>query len=284
MRLPGGGRGRNTDPWPGAHVIVTGGSKGIGEAIADAAGRAGARVSLIARDASVLRQTAERLGAHWAAADVADEAAVAEAIAGLEAAHGPCDILVCVAGVSLPGRFLEVPTAELERQMQVNYFGTVYAVRAVLPGMVARRRGHVLLTSSTAGLIGVVGLAGYAATKFALVGLASSLRYEVEPAGVVVSVAFPPDTDTPGFEAENLRKPVETAAVSGTITLMSAEAVARAVIDGVRRGKARITADPMTRILTVAASTVEPVVRPFMARTIRKAIRDEARGKRGEPS
>ncbi|HQV90860.1 MAG TPA: SDR family oxidoreductase [Phycicoccus sp.] len=266
-------RGRRPDPWAGAHVIITGGSKGIGAAVAETAHAAGSRVSLIARDPKALQEKAAHLGgAAWAAADVGDEHEVTAAIAALESRQGPCDILVCVAGVSLPGRFLEVPTEEFEQQMRVNYLGSVYAVRAVLPGMVARRRGHVILTSSTAGLIGVVGLSGYAATKFALVGLASSLRYEVEPAGVKVSVLFPPDTDTPGFEAENLRKPVECAAVSGTIKVMPATEVARALIDGVRKGRSQITADSMTAALTVAGSTLEPAVRASMTRTIRRAM------------
>lgn len=270
MKLP---FARRSDPWPGAHVIVTGGSKGIGAAVAEAAVAAGARVSIIARDPEALQERATQLGGlEWAAADVGDEAEVMAAIVDLEARNGPCDILICVAGVSLPGRFLEVPTEEFDRQLRVNYLGSLYAVRAVLPGMVARRRGHIVLTSSTAGLIGVVGLSGYAATKFALVGLASSLRYEVEPAGVQVSVLFPPDTDTPGFAAENLRKPVECTAVSGTIKVVPAAHVAAALIEGVRRGRAQITADPMTAALTVAGSSLEPVVRVSMRRTIRRAL------------
>ena len=251
---------------------------GIGAAIARAAVEAGATVSLIARDEATLRHTADAVGARWASADVSDGPGLAAAIAGLEAAGGPADVLVCSAGVSLTGLFVDVPLEEFEQQMAVNYLGTVHAIRAVLPGMLARRRGHLVLVSSTAGLVGVVGLSGYAATKFALVGMASSLRYEVEPSGVRVSVLHPPDTQTPGFDAENRRKPRETAAVSGTITPVSADTVAAAVIEGVRKRRARITVDPMTRALGFGASLLEPLARPWLARTIRRSRRSRVEG------
>ncbi|GAA4488993.1 SDR family oxidoreductase [Rhodococcus olei] len=257
--------------WPSTHVIVTGGSQGIGAAVARAAAARGAAVSLIARGEEDLRRTAEPLGARWVAADVTDAAALNRAIATLETGSGPCDVLVACAGAALPGRFLDVPIQEFDDQMRLNYLGAVHAARAVLPGMIARGRGHLVLTSSTAGLIGVVGYSGYGPTKAAVHQLAHCLRYEAEPAGVTVSVLYPPDTDTPGFATENTRKPPETAAVSGAITPVSADRVAAAVVTGIDRGRHHIAVDPLTRVLIRAGGLVEPAVRPFLARTIRRS-------------
>ncbi|TQF74109.1 SDR family NAD(P)-dependent oxidoreductase [Rhodococcus spelaei] len=258
--------------WQRSHVIVTGGSQGIGAAVARAAAGRGAAVSILARGEQQLRATAEPIGAHWASVDVTDPKALQRAVEDVEARSGPCDVLVACAGTALPGRFLEVPIDEFESQMRLNYLGAVHAARAVLPSMVARGRGHVVLTSSTAGLIGVVGYSGYGPTKAAVHELAHCLRYEVEPAGVTVSVLYPPDTDTPGFAVENTRKPVETSAVSGAITPVSADVVAAAVIAGIDKGRHHISVDPLTRVLVRAGGIVEPVIRPFLTRTIRKSL------------
>ncbi|HEX5858985.1 MAG TPA: SDR family oxidoreductase [Microbacterium sp.] len=255
----------------GAHVLITGGSQGIGWAFARKAAASGSRVSLVARDATRLRSAAQAIGAHWRAADVTDTAALHAAIDRLEEDAGPCDILVCCAGFALPGRFLANPLDELDRQWEVNVRGAAAAAHRVLPGMVSRGRGHVVFTSSTAGVIGVVGYSGYAATKFAVRGFADSLRYEVEPAGVRVTVLFPPDTDTPGFAAENLRKPPETAAVSGGITPVSPEKVADALSRGIRRNAYTVTADAGTRALLRFGGALEPVLRRGFRRTIAKA-------------
>ncbi|MFD4180658.1 SDR family NAD(P)-dependent oxidoreductase [Rhodococcus sp. NPDC058514] len=257
--------------WPRSHVIVTGGSQGIGAAVARAARARGAAVSIIARGEQLLRATAEPIGAMWACADVTDPEALRRAVGRLEEQSGPCDVLVACAGTALPGRFLEVPIDEFESQMRLNYLGAVHAARAVLPAMVTRGRGHLVLTSSTVGVIGVVGYSGYGPTKAAVHELAHCLRYEVEPAGVTVAVLYPPDTDTPGFAVENTRKPPETVAVSGAITPVSADVVAAAVIAGIDKGRHHISVDPLTRVLVRAGGIVEPMLRPILARKIRRA-------------
>ena len=87
--------------------------------------------------------------------------------------------------------------------MELNYFGTLYPVRAVVPSMIERRQGHLMLVSSAAGIVGVYGYSAYAPAKFAVRGLAETLRAELKPHGIVVGCAYPPDIDTPGLEAED---------------------------------------------------------------------------------
>lgn len=254
-----------------AHVVITGASEGIGRAIAEGALARGARVSLIARRTEPLERAARELGprASWAAADVRDRAALRGAIDQLTERSGPCDVLVANAGYALPGRFWELPADEFATEMQVNYLGAVHAVAAVVDSMRARRRGHLCFVSSTAGLLGVYGYSAYSPTKFALRGLAETLRAELAPEGVSVSVVYPPDTDTPGFAKENEVKPAETAAISGTVKPVAAHEVAEAALKGVERNRFTITVDPMTSLLARGAGLMAPLTRRIMDHQVR---------------
>lgn len=252
-------------------MLISGGSKGIGAAFAREAVGAGARVSILARGEGDLRATADPIGASWRSVDVTDAAALAEVTAQLEAQNGPVDVLVSCAGIALPGRFLDTPMEEFRQQLDLNYLGTIGLLQAVVPGMAARGAGHVVLTSSTAGLIGVVGYSGYAPTKWAIRGLADTIRYELEPQGVRVGVLYPPDTRTPGFDAENLRKPPETAAISGSS--VSPEVVAKALAKGIERNRDNIAVDALTKLLVPLGGVIEPLARGGLRKQIAKAMR-----------
>ncbi len=254
-----------------AHVIVTGGSSGIGlETARQAVGR-GARVSLIARDAARLATAATAVGAAaTASADVADAEGLREAIDTLVDQEGPCDVLVTAAGSSHPGYFEQLDDSVFRDQMEVDYFGTLHAVRAVVPSMIERGRGHLVTISSTAGLIGVFGYTAYAPAKYAVRGLTETLRSELAPHGVVVACAYPPDTRTPGFDAENLLKPPETERISAAIKPREAADVARAIVRGIEKDRLVITADAQTAALARAAGLLGPYVRWSMDRHVRR--------------
>lgn len=253
--------------------MVTGGSEGIGAAVAAAAAARGAAVTILARRPDRLRAQAAATGAHAVVADVTDPAAVVDALRSAVSVHGPVDVLVHCAGTALPGRFLDVPLDEFAAQAELNLVGTVNVLRAVLPAMVDRGSGHVVVTSSTAAVVAVPGYTAYAAAKAGVAALAAALRYEVEPRGVRVSVLYPPDTRTPGFDAENLRKPPETAAVSAGVKPVSPDRVAAAVLDGVDRRHAVIALDPLTRVAVRFGGALDPLLRPLLRRTIRRAVR-----------
>jgi 3-dehydrosphinganine reductase len=264
-------------------VIVTGGSEGIGLATAQAAARKGAKVSLIARRADVLAAAAGTIdgACQFAAADVTDAGALAAAIDDLVERQGPCDVLVCCAGYALPGYFEELPIDEFERHVRVNYLGAVHAIRAVTPAMRTRRSGHVLVTSSTAGIVGVFGYSAYSPTKFAVRGLAEVLRAELVRDRIRVGIIYPPDTQTPGFDRENLTKPPETAALSEAISPISAEKMADRIISGIERDRFQIFADPTTALLARTSGLIGPVVRRQFDRTARRAAPTAGRGGHG---
>jgi 3-dehydrosphinganine reductase len=257
----------------GAHVLITGGSSGIGLAVAEACVRRGSRVSIVARDEARLAAARElltapaseaRVGA--AAADVTDAAALRSAIDGLVERQGPVDVLVTSAGYAHPGRFVDLDVSVFRDQMEVDYFGTLHAVRAVVPSMVERRRGHLVLVASTVAFVGIYGYSAYAPAKHAVRGLAETLRPELKPFGITVSCAYPPDTATPGFEREDEHKPEITKRISGAIRPRPAAAVAAAVVKGIERNRRVITADAGTAALARAGGLAAPLLHPFLDR------------------
>lgn len=230
------------DPFTG-HALITGGSSGIGRATAERLVARGMDLTLIARRADLLAETAGALEPHrrradqrilTRTADVADRPAVEAAMFDAIDRLGPPELLITSAGIAEPGYFADVPLETFERTMAVNYFGTLYCVRAALPAMRARGRGRVVLVSSGAGLIGLFGYTPYAPSKFALRGLAESLRGELKRDGIGVSIVYPPDTDTPQLAAESRTKPPETKRITGTARTWSAEAVADCIVHGVK--------------------------------------------------
>lgn len=240
--------------WQGAHVVITGGTSGIGLALADQVGAAGATVTALARATGC---------------DVRDRDAVHSSIAAAVDAHGPVDVLVCSAGITLPGRFLEADDETFRSMMEVDYFGTLWPIREVAPAMAARRRGSIVGVASAAALVGVYGYSAYGAAKFAVRGLLESLRTELAPFDVHVGCAYPPDVDTPMLAAEEAHKPPETKAIAGAIEPLSAARVAAAIVRGIERGDAEIYADAQTRALARTVATVPGLYRRLFDRKVR---------------
>ena len=260
----------------GAHAVITGGSSGIGLATAHELARRGAQVSLVARDPVRLTQAADELRTGGAApcvasADVSDRVELGAAVDRLVGEQGPCDILVTSAGVSGPGYFDSFDEQAFRHQMEVNYFGTLHAVRAVVPSMIARREGSIVGISSTAGLLGVFGYAAYSASKFAVRGLFEALRSELKPHDVHVGCAFPPEVDTPMLAADEPLKPDETRAIVGSIKPLTAAQVATAIARGIERERSWIVCDVQTRLLAAVAGVAHGAVEAAVDGKARRA-------------
>ena len=173
--------------------LITGVSSGLGRAFAAGAIAAGHTVIGTVRR----REDAERFAAldarraHPLLLDVTDYAAIGAAVAGAEAQAGPVDVLVNNAGYGHEGVLEESPIDELERQFAANVFGPVAMIKAVLPGMRTRRRGHIVNVTSMGGFITMPGVAYYCGSKFALEGISESLGKEVERFGIRVTALAP---------------------------------------------------------------------------------------------
>lgn len=233
-----------------ASVLVTGGAQGIGRATAEAFVRRGARVAIGDLDLEAATRTADALGCSAFHLDVADADSFGAFVAAATAANGAVDILVNNAGVMPNGGFLELTPADDRLTMEVNVFGVLNGMRAVLPSMLERGRGHVVNVASLAGKFAIPGLATYNASKFAVVGLTAATRLEYASSGISITAVLPSAVDTALASGLDMRpipkaKPEDIAdAVVGSVSSRSAEiAVPRFV--GTLASTAAVTPEPV---------------------------------------
>jgi short-subunit dehydrogenase len=226
----------------GLRALVTGASSGIGRALALRLAREGARLVLVARREAQLQEVAAEISAHGGEALVlpADLGEREQALACAEkaaAALGGIDLLVNNAGYGHHRRFLDWDLADMEQLMRVNYLGALRMTKALLPQMVARRRGWIVFVASVAGKIAAPDESAYAASKFALVGLAGALSLEVEDAGVHVLTVCPGVIRTPFFDAEALARMPEVARRQ----MAEPEGLVDAILGALAEGRREIT-------------------------------------------
>jgi 3-dehydrosphinganine reductase len=252
------------------HALISGGSSGIGLALAHRLAPKGWNLTLLARDPGRLQQAKAALEAKSGAgqvqlvcADVRDAPAVAAAMDGVLRMLGAPDLVVASAGIVIPGLFASLPSQAFDETMAVNYLGTVHLLRAVLPAMRARRSGHIVLISSGAGLIGLYGYTAYAPSKFAIRGLAEALRGELKPEGIAVSIVYPPDTDTPQLTEEKRVRPDITGKLAGSARVHSADEVAEAILKGVEHGRFTIAPGWEMSALSRLSSLIGPLLQRF---------------------
>ena len=191
-------------------ALVTGGSSGIGRACASALAAAGCRVYEISRRDKPLD------GVTHITADVTDEGALAAAADRIAAEAGRIDILVCCAGFGISGAVEFTPLADARRQLDVNFFGTVNAVRAVLPHMRRANGGRIVCTSSVAGAIPIPFQTYYSVSKAAINAYVRALRCELRPFGISVCAVMPGDIAT-GFTAAREKSPAGDDVYGGRI-------------------------------------------------------------------
>ncbi|MCP1763649.1 oxidoreductase [Bradyrhizobium japonicum] len=171
--------------------LITGVSSGLGRAFAAAALAAGHRVIGTVRHPDDARTFGASKGAFPLLLDVTDYAAVAEAVQKAEQEAGPVDVLVNNAGYGHEGVLEESSIGDLERQFAANVFGPVAMIKAVLPGMRQRRRGHIVNVTSMGGFITMPGITFYCGSKFALEGISEALGKEVASFGIRVTALAP---------------------------------------------------------------------------------------------
>jgi NAD(P)-dependent dehydrogenase (short-subunit alcohol dehydrogenase family) len=184
------------DDFSGRHVLVTGGSRGIGRAIAAAFSRTGATVTITGRDAAALAKAlGEGIAGHVQAFDIRDEHALEDAMARI-LAHQPVDILVNNAGTALNRTFARQTRADLEAMLADHVIAPAAIIRHCLPGMQAKGRGRILNIGSTASVKGYPFVSGYVAAKHALLGLTRALALELATTGITVNAICPGYTAT----------------------------------------------------------------------------------------
>jgi 3-dehydrosphinganine reductase len=269
---------------PGRIALVTGGSSGIGLALAQCLAQTGSHVWLLARQPDRLANALVQVQAACQndrqlcgaiRADVSDPAQALAAADQLAREIGVPHLLVNTAGVARPGHFHQLELEDFRWMMDINYFGAVHMIKAVLPGMLARGSGHIVNISSVSGFLGVFGYSAYGASKFALSGFSDVLRAELKPHGIRVSIVFPPDVDTPQLAYESQFRPLETRALVEGLPVLSPQAVAATILRGVSRGQYAILPGLLSKalyaLLRPLDSLADQIMDWIVARALRKA-------------
>lgn len=230
----------------GKVAFITGGSSGIGLAFARQLARRGLHVWLAARRPEQLAEAVEEVKVHCQSVDqvvgssiveVTDPLQVDAAIAEVIQALGVPDVVINSAGFAQPGYFHEQELRIFHDTMNVNYFGTLNVIRAVLPGMQARRSGLIVNICSESGFLGMFGYTAYCASKFALAGFSDALRPELKAMGIQLNIIYPPDVDTPQLKYETQFQPPELRAVAPLRTVISADQLVNKSLKAIDRGQ-----------------------------------------------
>ena len=226
--------------------LITGGSSGIGLALAKALIQEGVSLCLLARDIPKLEKAQAEVSAlainrdqivDIISCDATDYQDLSQKLSQWTAQAGVPDLVINSAGVTYPGYFQDLDLDIFHWQMDVNYFGTLHVIKSLIGDMIQRGSGTIVNISSQASFTGVFGYSAYGPSKYAVRGLTDVLRSEMKPLGIDCHIVFPPDTDTPQLEFEKELKPPETKAIAGASSVLSAEKVAETILAGIKKGK-----------------------------------------------
>ena len=248
------------EPAPWKTAWVTGGGTGIGRETALELARRGVLVAISGRSRDSLEAVAAlhpNIRVH--PLDVTDRAATAQAAGRIEADLGPLDLVIIGAGTYKPVSPASFNADDFDHAMQVNYRGVINGLAAMLPRMRARRAGHIAWIASVAGYRGLPKAAAYGPTKAALINLAESLKPELEPDGITISVINPGFVKTPLTAQNDFPMPF----------LMEPEAAGRATVEGLTKRKFEI-AYPKTFVMMLKLARILPYALFF--RLIRRQV------------
>jgi len=270
-------------PFKNQNVVITGGTSGIGLELARQLAAMGSNLFILARSADKLEEVRAELELDFPGisqvypVDVVHAEQVANVIAQIIENSGVPDVLINSAGVAHPGYVQDLDLEIFHWMMDVNYFGTVNVIKAVLPGMMERGSGYIVNIASMSAAIGLLGYSAYGASKFALRGFSDALRMETKPHGIRVSIVYPADTNTPQLQYENKYKPIELKKIINMLPAtdpVPPEKLASQILIGIERKKEVIMPDTGMALLFKLVNILGNGVYPVLDWLLRRA-RDE---------
>lgn len=225
----------------GKHVVVTGGSRGIGERLAREFAARGARVTIVARNVDALNRVATSINGHAVVADLSDDSVVDGLIERIEREHGAIDILVNNAGLETSTAFAVEDEREIRAVTRVNLEVPMMLTRHVIQQMLARDSGHLVFVSSLAGTAGFPGMSVYCGTKAGIFNFTNSLSRELKSTHVNITVVSPGPVDTEMWDtietkqSTSVHKVVRRFQLLQLIPKASPESIAKRTVDAVAR-------------------------------------------------
>ncbi len=275
---------KTVEYYRGKSVLITGGSSGIGFAIANALVEMDAVVILLARDYEKLKAAKASILERYpkakvklVSADVTDAETLIVLHEKYVRNHDTPDILINCAGVARPGYVEEIPLDVYKWTMDIDYHGTVNTIKVLLPGMIERGSGHIVNFSSMAGVVGLFGYTAYSGAKFAIKGFTDALRSELKPKGIKVSIVYPPDTDTPQLAWEDQYKPFETREVAGSDKPLPASFVADETLRAVAAGRYKVVPGFEAKLIYFVSTRLGTGFNPILDFLISRASKKKAR-------
>jgi short-subunit dehydrogenase len=246
----------------GRLVVVTGGSSGIGFAVAERMARVNARVVLVADQPARLEQAHAALGGaasnvEAVVCDIGVPADVTESMGRLVSTYGAPDLVVNNAGFAVYRTFEQSSADEIERLFEVNFGGHLRVTKALLPSMLARRSGQIVNVASVAGLFTLTPNAVYGASKFGIVGWSRALRLELAPRGIGVSCVCPARVETPFFDHETFQRRRQRKETQLTVPMTT---VVDAVVNAAARNRELVVVPRYFGWFARAAAALPPVL------------------------
>ncbi len=228
-------------------ALITGGSSGIGKAVAIALAKEGCKIIILSRTKTKLLNALTEIktydqDASAVVCDVRNFDSVEKAVSGIISKYKTIDILINSAGIAIRRSFKNTSLDELKDTIDTNLFGTIFTTKAVLPYMIKENKGTIINIGSIAGLIALPDLSTYSASKFAVVGLSQALHLELKKYNIQVSVINPAGTDTPIFNHESWQTDTSKE------KLMSPEYVAEQIILAIKKNKFNVVLPFSSRI------------------------------------
>jgi 3-dehydrosphinganine reductase len=265
----------------GQNIIITGGSSGLGKALARRFAQEGASLALIARDITKLEATQKELQDITSpsqkvsiySCDVSDFPSVESTIAAIADELGPPQALINSAGILREGYFEKVPLETFREVMDINYYGTLHCIKAVLPYFKRQGSGRIVNICSTGGRFGAFGYSAYCSSKYAVLGLTETLRCELKPQNIRLQVVCPPEFESPMVDEINKCRTPENLKHVHTMPVLDAETVADAVMESMDKGRYLTIPGRMTRLIDLANRLLPAISRQVVDFQIKSVYR-----------
>ncbi|MBN1523495.1 MAG: SDR family oxidoreductase [Spirochaetales bacterium] len=270
-------------------VYIFGASEGIGFALAEEFLLLGAHVVIFSRSAKKL-DTAKKMlfketkcstqDLQAISLDVTSFSQVKKILFSTVKNEGIPDIIINNVGRAIPAYFEKISEKQFRETIEINVMTSYHTLSVLLP-LMKKKGGYVVNVSSMLGFMGMIGYADYAAAKFGIIGLTEALRNEYRSQNIGFSVLCPPDTLTPGFERENKTKPYETEAVSESIKPVTAQAVARSCLQGIKKGKFLINTSFLAKLTWFIKQHFPGLIFSIIDGDVKKALQKRQRSNDG---